>query len=183
MKRIVFAFAAVVAGAGVAGYMSPVYGEAPPETSPSFLKEIPPGYREWRLISVGHLTAGKLGQLRSQMGNDIAIKAYREGKLPFPDGSIIAAIHWNERASEENNSALASLSIGGVAPQSSVAGSVVNVQFMVKDSNKYAATGGWGFGDFKDGKPADQTQMKTCFACHQLAKDHDLVFARYAPSR
>jgi len=45
----------------------------------------------------------------------------------------------------------------------------------------YAATGGWGFADFKDGKPADESVHKGCFSCHQLAKDHDLVFARYAP--
>ena len=32
----------------------------------------------------------------------------------------------------------------------------MNMQFMVKDSKKYAATGGWGFADFKDGKPADK---------------------------
>jgi hypothetical protein len=49
------------------------------------------------------------------------------------------------------------------------------------DSKKYAATGGWGFADFKDGKPADESVHKGCFSCHQLAKDHDLVFARYAP--
>jgi hypothetical protein len=171
MRRIVFALAGVVAVAAIVGYISPVYGEAPPDTAPSFLKEIPPGYREFGLISVGHLTAGKLSQLRSQIGNDIAIKAYREGKLPFPDGSIVAAIHWNEQASEENTSALASLRIGGVALQSSVAGAVENIQFMVKDSKKYAATGGWGFGDFKDGKPrrsgADEDMLRLPPACER----------------
>jgi Cytochrome P460 len=49
------------------------------------------------------------------------------------------------------------------------------------DSKTYAATGGWGFADFKDGKPADESVRKGCFPCPQLAKDHDLVFARYAP--
>jgi hypothetical protein len=57
----------------------------------------------------------------------------------------------------------------------------VNLQFMVKDSKKYAATGGWGFGDFTNGKPGNEALMKTCFACHLPAKDHDFVFTRYAP--
>jgi Cytochrome P460 len=53
---------------------------------------------------------------------------------------------------------------------------------MVKDSKKYAATGGWGFGHFQDGKPSsDEAMMKTCFACHRQMKARDLVFTRYAP--
>jgi hypothetical protein len=56
------------------------------------------------------------------------------------------------------------------------------LQFMVKDSKKYAATGGWGFAQFdKDGKPADEAVLNTCFACHQAIKARDLVFTRYAP--
>jgi Cytochrome P460 len=66
--------------------------------------------------------------------------------------------------------------------QSFVVGSALNVQFMVKDSKRYAATGGWGFADFKDGKPGDEALHKACFPCHQPAKDHDFVFARYAPT-
>ena len=180
MKKIVFVLATVAAIAGAA-YMTPVYGQENGAT-PIFLTEIPPGYRDWRLISVSRLTAGKLGQLRAQVGNDIAIKAYQEGKLPFPEGSIIAALHWNDAVSEENNKVLATLTIAGATPQGTVAGSLVNVQFMVKDSKKYAATGGWGFGDLTDGKPANAAAMKTCFACHQPAKDHDFVYARYAAS-
>jgi hypothetical protein len=53
---------------------------------------------------------------------------------------------------------------------------------MVKDSKKYAATGGWGFADFKNGKPGDEALHKTCFPCHQPAKDRDYVFTRYAPA-
>jgi hypothetical protein len=52
---------------------------------------------------------------------------------------------------------------------------------MVKDSKKYASTGGWGFGHFNDGKPADEAVLKTCFPCHVAIKDRDLVFTRYAP--
>jgi hypothetical protein len=131
-------------------------------------------------IAVSRLTAGKSSQLRAELGNDIAITAYREGKLPFPDGAIIAALHWNEVSSDENDKVLAK-GFPGAGIQSFVPGSAVNMQFMVKDSKKYAATGGWGFGDFTNGKPGADALMKTCFACHVPAKDHDYVFTRYAP--
>jgi len=115
--------------------------------------------------------------LRAQFGNDIAFNAFRDGTLPFPDGAIIAAVHWNRVSSEGNNKALASMFPGA---QSFVAGSPVNVQFMVKDSKKYAATGGWGFADFKDGKPGDKALHEACFPCHVPAKDRDYVFTHYA---
>src|SRR5262249_45615244 len=91
-----------------------------------------------------------------------------------PDGTIIAALHWNEALSDENNKVLAS-GFPGAGLQSSVAASAENVQFMAKDSKKYAATGGWGFADFKNGKPGDEALHKTCFPCHQPAKDGDYV--------
>ncbi len=53
---------------------------------------------------------------------------------------------------------------------------------MVKDSRKYAATGGWGYAQFdKDGKPADQKKMATCYACHEPIKDRDYLFTKYTP--
>ena len=153
--------------------------QAESNASPIYGITIPAGYREWHLISVNHLSGDKLKQVRAQLGNDIAIKAFREGKLPFPDGAIIAALHWNEASSEENNKVLA-IGFPGAGLQSSVAGSATNVQFMVKDSKKYAATSGWGFADFKDGKPGDEALHKTCFPCHQPAKAQDYVFTHYA---
>jgi hypothetical protein len=133
------------------------------------------------LISVNHLAGGNLKQVRAQLGNDIAIKAFREGKLPFPDGTIIAALHWNEVASDENNKVLAS-GFPGAGLESFIAGSAMNVQFMVKDSKRYVATSGWGFADFKNGKLGDEALHKTCFPCHQPAKDRDYVFTHYAPT-
>ena len=121
---------------------------------------------------------GKVDQLRAQLGNEIAIKAFKEGKVPFPDGTIIAAIHWTRVPSENNNKVLAGPFPGA---QSFVVGSPVNVQFMVKDSKKYAATGGWGFADFTGGKPGDKALHETCFPCHAPAADHDFVFTHYAP--
>ena len=146
--------------------------------SPIYGVTIPPGYRDWKLIAVNQiLLAGKGEQLRAQLGNDVAMKAFKEGTVPFPDGSIIAAIHWTRVLSEDNNKVLAGPFPG---TQSFVIGSPVNVQFMVKDSKKYAATGGWGFADFKGRKPGDKALHETCFGCHQPAKAHDFVFARYA---
>jgi hypothetical protein len=147
--------------------------------SPIYGVTIPPGYRDWKLIAVDHLVTGKLDQLRAQLGNEIAIKAFEEGKLPFPDGAIIAALHWNRVPSEDNDKVLAGPFPGA---RSFVVGSAVNVQFMVKDAKKYAATGGWGFADFKDGKPGDEALHATCFPCHLPAKAHDFVFAHYAPA-
>jgi hypothetical protein len=149
-------------------------------SAPIFLTEIPQGYREWKLIAVSRLTSAKGSQLRGMLGNDIAIKAFQEGKLPFPEGSMIAALHWKEASSEDNNKVLAN-GFPGAGIQSFVPGSGVNVQFMVKDSKNYASTGGWGFGDFTNGKPGDMKLMNTCFACHGPAKDHDFVFTHYAP--
>jgi len=157
---------AMMAGAGVA---TTNHQEGPS----IFVTEIPAGYRDWRLISVAH-EAGNLNSFGAILGNDVAIKAYREGKLPYPDGTIIAALHWGFVPSEENNKIFG-------RSQSFVPGPPKNIQFMVKDSKKFAATGGWGFGHFNDGKPADDTFMQSCFPCHEQIKERDLVFTRYAP--
>ena len=148
-------------------------GHAEDDASPIYGVKIPAGYRDWTLISVAH-EEGDFNDFRAQLGNDVAIRAYREGKLPFPDGAIIAAIYWNYVPSEQNNKVFGRL-------QSFVAGSAKNIQFMVKDAKKYAATGGWGFADFKNGKPSDEAVHKTCFPCHAPVKARDFVFTRYAP--
>jgi hypothetical protein len=179
MKRIASLLVSVAAVAAVVASSALTSGHTDEEASPIYGVTIPAGYRDWKLIAVDHLlVAGKVDQLRAQLGNDIAIKAFKEGKVPFPDGAIIAAIHWTRVPSEDNDKVLAGPFPGA---QSLVVGSPVNVQFMVKDSKKYAATGGWGFADFKDGKPGDKALHETCFACHTPAKDRDYVFTRYAP--
>jgi hypothetical protein len=173
MKWVAFLLVAVVAAAGVVAFTAPTSGHADEEAGPIFGIKIPPGYRDWKLISVAH-EEGNLNDLRALLGNDVAIKAYREGKLPFPDGTIIARLAWSYVPSEENNKVFG-------RTQSFVAGAATNVQFMVKDSKKYAATGGWGFAQFKDGKPADEGLLKTCFPCHEPVKARDFVFTQYAP--
>src|SRR5262245_34676272 len=89
MRRIAFALVAVAALAGAVASVAPGSGQADEEAAPIFGVKIPPGYRDWRLISVAH-EEGNLNDLRAILGNDVAIKASREGKLPFPDGTIIA---------------------------------------------------------------------------------------------
>ncbi len=173
MKRTIFVLVVGAAAACLTASLSPAVGQTDEAASPIYGVTIPSGYRDWGLISVTH-EEGTFNQLRAQLGNDIAIKAYREGKLPFPDGAIIVALHWNRVPSDEDNKVFGRV-------QAFVAGSPVNMQVMVKDSRKYAATGGWGFGDFKDGKPSDEAMHKACFSCHEPAKDRDFVFTRYAP--
>ena len=145
------------------------------ESSPVYVTEIPSGYRDWRLISVAH-EEGSLNDIRAILGNDIAVKAYREGTLPFPEGAIIARIAWSYVSSEENNKTF------GTA-QSFIAGPPTNgVQFMVKDSKKYSSTGGWGYAHFNenDKKPAEEASMKSCFPCHQKIESRDFIFTRYS---
>ena len=137
--------------------LSPIYGVT-----------IPDGYRQWQLVAPAQ-EAAPLDELRAVLGNAAAIGAYRKGTLPFPDGTVLVKLAWKHVQSREFEPA-------------SIPGAATTVQVMVKDSKKYAATGGWGFGRFIDGKPTDEAQHQTCFACHQgLVKDHDFVFTRLAP--
>jgi hypothetical protein len=142
------------------------------EGAPIIGVKIPTGYRDWKLISVAH-EAGNNSDLRAVLGNDPAMRAYLRGTLPFPDGTIIARLAWVYTASETNDKVFG-------RQQSFVAGPAINVQFMVKNSRKYAATGGWGFAQFKDGEPDLTAKLGTCFSCHEPAKAHDYVFTQYA---
>ena len=174
MRRVVLVLVVVAALAGAVAYMAPASGQAEGEAAPIFGVKLPPGYRDWRLISVAH-EEGTLNDLRAILGNDVAIKAAREGKLPYPDGTIIARLAWSYDPLEESSKAFGH-------PQSFVAGPPKNgVQFMVKDSRKYASTDGWGFAQFDDGKPASEAMHNTCFACHATVKARDFVFNHYAP--
>jgi Cytochrome P460 len=172
MKWIAYISGTLVALVCTRGYVAhAVVAEGQAERQ--FGVTLPAGYRDWRVISVAH-EAGNNNDLRATLGNDLAIKAYREGKLPFPDGTIIARLAWSYVPSEEDNAVFG-------RDQSFVAGAPINVQFMVKDSKKYVATGGWGFAQFKDGKPDDKAQLNTYFACHKPASARDFVFTHYSP--
>lgn len=175
MKLFVFTQSAIVALAVLitaAGWTGRPFDEAESAIAEG---RLPPGYRDWRLISVAR-EEGNLDDIRAMLGNDVAIKAYRERTRPFPDGAIIARLAWSYDVSEDNNKAFG-------RRQSFVAGHPKNgVQFMVKDSKRYASTGGWKYAQFDDGKPLmDAAVLKKCFECHEVLEEHDFVFTRYAP--
>ena len=114
MRQITFLLIAVATVAGVAAYSAPASEHAAQEAAPIFVDKILLGYRDWRLISVAH-EEGDLNDLRAILGNDVAIKAYREGTLLVPDGTIIAQLAWSYDPSKENNKIFS-------RPQSFVAG-------------------------------------------------------------
>jgi hypothetical protein len=108
-------------------------GRADDSGSPIYGVRIPAGYRRWELVAVAQ--EANLGELRCVVGNPLSISAYEKGKLPFPDGSILLKLAWKRIALPEVEGAF-------------VSGSATTVQIMVKDSKRYATTGGWGFGRF-----------------------------------
>jgi hypothetical protein len=172
MRRIcLLAIAAVTAGGAVASMLFAA-GAADEPVSPIYGVKIPTGYREWPLINVGH-EAANLNDFRVVLGNDIAFKAFRDGTRPFPDGAMIARLAWKYVPSAENNAVFGK-------EQSFVTGAPTNLEFMVKDSRKFATTAGWGFAQFTDGKPDSEALHETCFSCHGPAKANDYLFAHYA---
>ncbi|ARN18697.1 cytochrome P460 family protein [Piscinibacter gummiphilus] len=141
---------------------------AKPDASPIYGVTVPEGYRRWELVAPA-LESAPLNELRAVLGNPRAIEAYQRGRLPFPDGTVLVKLAWKHEPSKEFGAAL-------------VPGAATTVQVMVKDARRYPETGGWGFGRFVDGKPADLAQHQTCFACHAaLVKDRDYVFTRWKP--
>jgi hypothetical protein len=189
MRRIICAAAAVLA-VGMLSRMTVAAGQSDDrDASPIYGITLPAGYRDWKVISVATVGA-PLNDLRVKLGNDLAVKALRDGTLPFPDGAIIARLAYARVTSQENNKVFqAAAERQGLAPEavtklldgSFVAGPATNVQFMVKDSRKFTSTGGWGFAEFTDGKADGEAVHKTCFACHEPGKDRDFVFSRYSP--
>jgi hypothetical protein len=101
MRRFTFFLVAVATTAGLVALIGPAPGHADGQSAP-YVTEIPHGYRDWQWISSAH-EAGNLNRLGAVLGNDVAVNAYPERKLPFPDGTIIAALHYRNVPSEENN--------------------------------------------------------------------------------
>lgn len=169
------AWRALVAGVLLAGALSAsgpaAFAEQPKPAaaaSPIYGVTIPPGYRKWEMVAPAE-EAAPLDELRVVLGNPVAIRALEQATLPFPDGTILVKLAYKRKQSDE------------FAP-ATVPGQATTVQVMVKDSRRYASTGGWGFGRFVNGVPADIGQHQTCFACHQArVKNHDYVFTRLAP--
>lgn len=121
-------------------------------------------YKDWLTLSVSHRLDKHL--VRSILGNDVAIKAARAGNTkPWPDGTIFAKVGWKEKTDPN-------------WPQAVVPGEFAGAEAMVKDSKKFAETGGWGFGHWEGDKLVmnDKEKSATCFACHTPMKDNDYVY-------
>ncbi|AYG63715.1 cytochrome P460 family protein [Rhizobium jaguaris] len=169
------AFGLLSSGIGAIYLSVAVADGATDNVSPIYGVSLPDGYRGWQMITVAH-EAGQNNDIRGILGNDIALKAFREGTRPFPDGAVIARLAYVYKSSPENDAVFP-------APQSFVAGNSTNVQISVKDSKKYADSGGWGYGQFENGV-ANQSEplLKSCFACHtKLDRSKDFVFSHYSP--
>ncbi len=137
------------------------------------------GYESWQIISVSH-NGDKLAGI---VGNPVMINAYKAGipgnGKPFPDGAMMVKIHWNSKKME-------------AFPTATVPDTQHDVDLMVKDSKRFADSGGWGYGafeydpasnafrpaDLKD-KPPQGSDAKCGFACHTIVKTRDYVFTDY----
>lgn len=99
-SQIFFVVALSVAGAGFgAAYSS--HADTPPEdASPIYGVTLPEGYRDWRFIAPAQ-EAPPLDELRAVLANDIAVNAYKNGTLPFPDGSILVKLAYKRQQSTE----------------------------------------------------------------------------------
>ncbi|MCA8277608.1 cytochrome P460 family protein [Burkholderia sp. AU30280] len=168
--RRVFVAGVLAAGAGLASGPAALAEQPQPAAaaSPIYGVTIPPGYRKWEMVAPAE-EAAPLDELRVVLANPVAIRALEQATLPFPDGAILVKLAYKRKQSD-------------AFPPATVPGQATTVQVMVKDSRRYASTGGWGFGRFINGVPADIGQHRTCFACHEArVKNHDDVFTRLAP--
>ena len=128
--------------------------------------EFPADYRDWRVISVSHRTDHH--SMRAILGNDIAIEAARRGETnPWPDGAVLGKVVWKEGPEKDWAPA--------IAPQQ-----FIHVEFMLKDTEKWAATGGWGYarwvGDELKPYGNDERFAQECVACHTPIKSRDWVY-------
>jgi hypothetical protein len=130
------------------------------------------GYEEWQIIAVSQ--TGDL--LVAILGNPEMIAAYKAGApgngKPFPDGAKMAKIHWNQKKSAE-----------APAP-TSVPDTLHDIDFMVRDSKRFADSGNWGYAQFNYDTASDTftplgTGANCGFACHTIVKAKDYVFTAY----
>jgi hypothetical protein len=140
------------------------------------------GYENWETISISH-NGPKLALI---LGNPAMIGAFKAGipgnGKPFPDGAKMAKIHWVPKKNVAQPG-------GPLQPDT-----LSDVDFMVKDSKRFADSNGWGYGVFVytpatktfapgglDASPPQGNDAKCGAACHTIAKAQDFVFSEYAP--
>jgi hypothetical protein len=138
------------------------------------------GYESWQAISVSH-NGDKLAVI---LGNPAMISAYKAGipgnGKPFPDGAKMAKVHWNTIKAES------------YPGPPTVPGSLHDVDFMVKDSKRFADSGGWGYAAFEydvasnsfrpansNDRPPQENDAKCGAACHTIVQKRDYVFTEY----
>jgi Cytochrome P460 len=137
------------------------------------------GYEGWQVVATSQ--NDKLAAVI--LANPVMIDAYRAGipgnGKPFPNGAKMAKIHWNPKKNQ-------------YFPDTTVPGTLHDVDFMVKDSKRFADSGGWGWAAFNydaasdtftPGTSADEPPQghdaKCGFACHTVVKTRDYVFTDY----
>ena len=137
------------------------------------------GYEKWQAISISRNER----VVAMILGNPAMIEAYQAGipanGKPVPDGAKMAKIHWRPKPNQ-------------FFPDATVPGDLVNVDFMVKDSKRFADSGGWGYAVFDydaasdkfkpgtlAGTPPQGNDAKCGFACHTIVKTRDYVFTEY----
>jgi len=138
------------------------------------------GYESWPVIAVSH----NGDMLAAILGNPAMIDAYKAGipgnGKPFPDGAKMAKVHWNAKKNE------------AFPGQPTVPGTQHDVDFMIKDSKRFADSGGWGYGQFEydaasdtftpgtlNDKPPQGNDAKCGYACHTIVQKRDFVFTDY----
>jgi len=137
------------------------------------------GYEGWQTVAISH-TDDVMAVI---LANPLMIEAFKAGApgngKPFPDGAKMAKIHWKPKKSE-------------TFPGPTVPGALENVDFMVKDSKRFADSGGWGYAVFEydaasdtfapgttASTPPQENDAKCGFACHTIVKARDYVFTDY----
>ena len=137
------------------------------------------GYEGWQAISISRNEQ----VVAMILGNSAMIDAYKAGipgnGQPVPDGAKMAKVHWKPKTNE-------------FFPDATVPGTLLNVDFMEKDSKRFSNSGGWGYAvfnydsgsdTFKPGTTADippQANDARCgFTCHTRVKARDYVFTEY----
>ena len=137
------------------------------------------GYEAWPVVA----TSQNDRLVAVILANPEMIEAYRAGVpgngKPFPDGAKMAKIHWNPAKNE-------------FFPDTTVPGTLHDVDFMVKDTKRFADSGGWGWAAFKydaasnsfapqtlDDQPPQANDAKCGFACHTIVEKRDYVFTEY----
>ena len=139
------------------------------------------GYESWQLIAVSHSGDKLVGVL----GDPATVEAFKAGVPdngePFPDGARMAKIHWNSKTNETEPG------------KPTIPDSQHDLDFMLKDSKRFADSGGWGYAAFEfdaasntfrpadlSDKPPQAHDAKCGYACHKKVESQDYVFTRYA---